>query len=431
MYSMKFDKICKEIKTCRICNSHELKTVIDLGDQFLASIFIKKDAPTVLNQPYPLELVRCSKTDGCGLLQLKHSISPDILYYDYGYRSGINELMRENLSDIAKKAEIMADLHPGDTVLDIGCNDGTLLESYRGSELNKVGFDPAENVAKIAEKKGFHIINDFFSAKTFQRDYQGSKPKVITSIAMFYDLEKPMEFVNNIFEVLAEDGLWVIELSYLPFMLKKRSYDTICHEHLEYYTLRQIEWMLERKNLLVHKIEFNDINGGSFRLFIRKKASGDIQQQDLKKIVKVREDEKKYRYDTEEPYQEFTRAVSELRDRLKNTIEMLNEDGKKIFIYGASTKGNTILQYCGIDERMVIGAAERNSDKWGRKTLGTNIPIISEEQARSENPDYFLVLPWHFIDVFIKRERAFIKNGGKFILPLPDVKIIGEEDIVK
>jgi len=426
---MKKDEICIERNACRICGSPVLTSVINLGQQYLASIFIKDRIPTILQQRYPLELVMCAGENSCGLIQLKHSISSEVLYFDYGYRSGINEQMRANLKNIVEKAEKMADLKVGDIVLDIGCNDGTLLDCYRTVGIDRLGFDPAENVACIAADKGLNVVNDFFSYDAFHRARPGKKAKIVTSIAMFYDLEDPMQFANHVATLLADDGIWIIELSYLPFMIENNSFDTICHEHLEYYTLRQIEWILAKEGLKVYRIEFNEINGGSFRLFIRKPTAGNVPEEDIEMIRRVRTNEKSTEYETEKPYQAFRDAIVKVKDDLTGLLFNLQESGKKVYIYGASTKGNTILQYCGIDHTVIQKAADRNPDKWGRKTLGTKIEIISEEQARSEHPDYFLVLPWHFFEVFKQRERKFLKRGGRFIVPLPEVKIIGKDDL--
>jgi SAM-dependent methyltransferase len=422
------NSVCGSRDTCRICGSSELIPIVNLGEQCVGSLFVKGEVPSFLQESYPLQLVRCSGKDGCGLVQLKHTISPSVLYSHYGYQSGINERMRANLSDIVTKAEKFVELKKGDTILDIGCNDGTLLCFYQNEGLDKLGFDPAQNIAEIAKGKGLNVVNDFFSFEAYTKARPNVKAKVVTSIAMFYDLEEPRKFVHDVASLLADDGVWVIEQSYLPFMLEKNSFDTICHEHLEYYSLKQIEWMLEREDLQIHKIEFNDINGGSFRLFIRQRRFGDIPQTEAVEISRVRENEKALGLETDAPYKAFREASLKVGKDLRDLLIELKESGKSVYLYGASTKGNTILQFCDIDQNLVNKAADRNPDKWGRFTLGTNIPIIAEEQARAENPDYFLVLPWHFFEVFKKREEAFLKRGGKFILPLPEVQIIGQDD---
>lgn len=421
--------ICVTRRTCRVCGSPDLRPVIDLGRQHIASIFVEGEVAEFLSHAYPLEVVRCGAKGKCGLVQLRHSISPDVLYANYGYRSGTNEIMRANLRDIAGQVERLAGLRAGDLVLDIGCNDGTLLESYETHGIDRLGFDPAQNVADSARQKGLDVVNDFFSSRAFQHVRPGCKARVVTSIAMFYDLEDPLQFVHEIAAVLADDGVWAIELSYLPFTLSKNSFDTICHEHLEYYALRQIEWMLDSQSLDVHRIEFNDINGGSFRLYIRKRGLGPAPESLRLQLAAVRKEEDLAGLDTDAPYSEFRERCDKMRGDLRGLLGELQAAGKRVYAYGASTKGNTILQFCGIDNRLVPKAADRNPEKWGRRTLGTNIPIVSEEEARADNPDYFLVLPWHFFDGFVRREEAFLRRGGKFIVPFPRVRVVGVEDL--
>ncbi len=423
------NEICSEICACRICGSSELAPVIDLGDQYLANHFVGDRIPRFMWERYPLQVIRCAEPKGCGLVQIRHSVAPSALYFNYGYLSGINESMRSNLRDIATNTERMAELQPGDTVLDIGCNDGTLLSSYQASGLDRLGIDPAANAVKLAREQGLEVVNDFFSQSSFETARPGGKARAVTSIAMFYDLERPMEFVSGVGSVLADDGVWVIELSYLPFMLRRGSFDTICHEHLEYYALRQIEWMLSRHGMAVHRIELNDVNGGSFRVFIRKDGVGTAAPEDRAYVDRLREEETSMELDSDAPYAAFRESASRIRSELSALLKKLTTDGKKVYVYGASTKGNTILQYCGIDHNVIPYAADRNQEKWGRRTLGTDIPIISEEQARAQRPDYFLVLPWHFMTGFLERERAFLDRGGKFIVPLPQVRVIGKEDL--
>lgn len=418
--------ICKAIENCRICGAAELVPVIDLGEQYIATHFVTGDVPPFLEVRYPLELVRCAGPRGCGLVQLRHSIDPSVLYFDYGYRSGINQSMRDNLADITSKIERLIDLRPGDTVLDIGCNDGTLLCSYLTTGLDKIGIDPSNNVLALARKSGLDVVNDYFSATTYDRFRPDKKARVITSIAMFYDLERPADFVRDVASIMSEDGVWVIELSYLPFMLQKNSFDTICHEHLEYYSLSTLEWLLEREDLAVQNVEFNDINGGSVRLFIQRGSAID-KPDDTVEVARNREEKLALR--DEATFKSFRESVAHIRTKLLRVLNEANERGQSICLYGASTKGNTILQFCGINNDLVAKAADRNPDKWGRHTLGTNIEIISEAQARAERPDYFLVMPWHFFSEFKERERDFLEGGGKFILPLPEVRVVGKEDL--
>lgn len=411
--------------TCRICNS-KLIDVVDLGNQTLGNKFLfpeDKKPPLA-----PLELVRCDgkNNDACGLVQLRHTIPASLLYTEYWYRSGINKTMKKHLSNIAKKAEKIARLKSDDTVLDVGCNDGTLLSSYTTKEIKRIGIDPAKNIVTKIKKYNIKIVNDFFSSSAFYKESK-KKAKIITSIAMFYDLENPNQFVSDIKKILHEDGLWIVELSYLPMMLNLNSFDTICHEHLEYYSLAPIDFMLMNNGLEAVDVEFNYINGGSFRLYIMHKGKKKSSQL----LLQTREKEKKLNLTEELPYDIFRNNIEKIRNELTNLIKSEHDLGKKIFVYGASTKGNTILQFCNLGNNLITSAADRNPEKWGKVTPGTNIPIVSEEEARAAKPDYFLVLPWHFFQEFIIREKKFLESGGKFIIPLPEVKIINKSILEK
>src|SRR5262245_50501551 len=335
--------------------------------------------------------------------------------------------MTENLHEIADQAtETVGGLGPGDLLIDIGCNDGTLLDGYASRDgVTMLGIDPSD-VTRYAVAKGYDVVNDFFSATALAERFPERRARVITSIAMFYDLDNPNEFVADIARCLEPEGIWVSEFSYLPTMLEKSSFDTICHEHLEYYSLTVIERLLAAHGLEVVRAELNDVNGGSIRLFVGRSGrretapSGDLET--------MREREAALGLDTSAPYDEFARRTLGVRDELRRLLQELQAEGSKIHIYGASTKGNTILQFAGIDRDLVAFAADRNPDKWGSETIATHIPIVSEEESRRLEPDYYLVLPWHFLDEFLEREREFLDRGGRFIVPLPNVRVIGERD---
>jgi hypothetical protein len=413
-----------EIKKCRICGNDQLITVIDLGIQALSGRFPTKDDP---DPPHaPLVLVRCDNStnpDACGLVQLKHSVPPPEMYTcGYGYRSGLNKTMSDHLADISSNVQKVVHLEKDDIVLDTGSNDGTLLKSYSRNDIQRIGMDPGGEQYKKYYPDTIRLVSDFFTAANFKSVFPQKKAKIITSIAMFYDLENPMEFVDNIRQILHKDGVWVLEQSYLPTMLEMNAFDTICHEHLEYYAFHQIDWMLRRNNLKVIDTEFNSINGGSFKLYVTHVDSAlSPDTVALDKVVKA---EQNLKLDTEKPYREFCTRIERIKSNLNTLIRTEKAKGKKIFVYGASTKGNVLLQYFNIDSSIITAAADRNPEKWGSRTPGTNIPIISEEKARKQKPDYFLVLPWHFKNEFVERESLFLKDGGKFIFPLPEVEVV-------
>jgi SAM-dependent methyltransferase len=402
--------------------------VLSLGDQYIAGAFAEPGGEQPVARRIPLELVRCDMTrnqEGCGLIQLRHTVPGAILYQSYWYRSGVNQTMTRNLHEIAARAEEMVELHPGDLVIDIGCNDGTLLDGYGASNLKYLGFDPSD-VGRYAVAKGYEVVRDFYSYEQLRLRYVDQQARVITSIAMFYDLEYPRVFVEDVARALADDGVWVIELHYLPTMLEMSQFDAIVHEHLEYYSLAVIERLLGEAGLGVVRAELNDINGGSVRLFIRKAGRFGPEGEDAEKLQRLRIREFEMALDAPEPYEHFAAAAERVRDELASVCRKLVDEGKTIHVYGASTKGNTILQYAGIDSTLVPYAADRNPDKHGSETIGTKIPIISEERSRELKPDYYLALPWHFMDEFLEREREFLERGGKFIVPMPTVRVIPE-----
>lgn len=360
--------------------------------------------------------------EACGLIQTKHTVPGSILYHSYWYRSGINRTMTENLHGIAQAAEELVGLAAGDLVIDIGCNDGTLLDGYRGENIAYLGYDPSD-VSRYAVEKGYDVVNDFFSAGPFRERYADRKAKIVTSIAMFYDLERPRDFVADVAAVLAQKGVWVMELHYLPLMLKMNSFDAIVHEHLEYYSLAVLERLFAEEGLEVVHAEVNDINGGSIRIFIGHHGQLPQSEDRFREVQALRIEEFELALDAPAPYETFRRNAEKVRDDLTALCRGLHGEGKTIHIYGASTKGNTILQYAGIDVSVIPYAADRNPDKWGSETIATRIPIISEEDSRAMKPDYYLALPWHFFDEFLERETEFLARGGRFIVPLPEVRI--------
>ena len=405
------------ISKCRISNSTNLINILSLGEQFLTGVF-----PKNLQDPItkgPLDLVWCPDS---GLLQLKQSYSLDEMYGDnYGYRSSLNNSMVKHLTKKIKTLQKFAKLSDNDIVVDIGSNDATSLKVYEG-KCRKIGIDPTGKKFIKYYTDDLELIPDFFSHSNFLKLSPFKKAKIITSIAMFYDLENPISFVQDIFNCLDDEGIWHFEQSYMPSMLRTNSYDTICHEHLEFYSFTVIKKMLESCNLKIIDVQMNAINGGSFAVTAAKKTANYESNTPL--INWLLNQELEMELDTLKPYQEFANRVQKHRKNLRDLIIALNNDGKKIFGYGASTKGNVLLQYCELTKNEIPYIAEVNEDKFGSFTPGTNIPIISEKEAKAMNPDYFLVLPWHFKDNILQREEAYLENGGKFIFPLPEIEII-------
>lgn len=395
-----------------------METIIALGEQALTGIFPKPSDPPIAAGP--LTLVRCGD---CGLVQLQHSYSLEDLYgAHYGYRSGLNSAMVEHLQRKVQELIAKYPVQPGDLVIDIGANDGTTLGFYP-EEVERVGFDPSAEKFRKYYKPGIKLITDFFAEDTFRKNFGERKAKIITSIAMFYDLEEPQKFVNEVAALLADDGIWHFEQSYLPSMLAANAYDTICHEHLEYYGLAQVRRMLQQAGLKLVDVQLNDVNGGSFAVTAAKESARVATVDEH--VRKILADEERLGLDKAEGYNEFVAFVHRHKTELMELLQRLKAEGKKVLGYGASTKGNVLLQYCGLNTDVLPFIAEVNPDKFGSVTPGTRIPIISEQEAHAMEPGYFLVFPWHFRANIVEREQPFLQRGGKLIFPLPRIEIVG------
>jgi hypothetical protein len=408
----------RAIAGCRASGSTHLVSVLDLGMQSLTGVFPGSAQESVSRGP--LELVLCPES---GLLQLRHSFEPSEMYGEnYGYRSGLNQSMVDHLAHKVRHLERLAHLDNGDVVLDIGSNDGTLLKSYAAPGLQRIGIDPTAGKFREFYPSDVKVVADFFSAAAY-RSVCAKPAKVVTSIAMFYDLEQPIEFCREIASVLAQDGVWHFEQSYMPSMLRLNSYDTICHEHLEYYSLQVVARILAAASLKVVDVTMNNVNGGSFAVTAVHAANRSLRPNHAV-IDWMLGQEDRMGIGTPRPFRDFEERVFRHREDLTRLIRSLTADGKKILGYGASTKGNVVLQFCGLGPADIPAIAEVNTEKFGRVTPGTHIPIISEQEARAMKPDYFLVLPWHFKDGILRREKEYLASGGKFIFPFPEIEIV-------
>jgi hypothetical protein len=393
-------------------------TVLDLGEQALTGVFPVSAEEKVSKGP--LELVWCSS---CTLLQLAHSYEPTEMYGDnYGYRSGLNRSMLLHLARKARGLEAIVGLNPGDVVLDVGSNDGTLLGAYATNSLGRIGIDPT--AARFADYYPLdaQIVADFFTAPKF-REVSDVPARIITSIAMFYDVEDPVAFARDIRDCLAPDGIWHFEQSYMPSMLRSTAYDTVCHEHVEYYSLATVRRILDEAGLVLIDVRFNRVNGGSFAVTAAHRGAGFTPNRVL--IDWFVAQEERIRLDTPGPYRRFEEGVFQHRTDLTQLVKTLRSSGASVMGYGASTKGNVLLQFCGFDPTHVEAIAEVNEDKFGRVTPGSGIPIVPEEEVRARRPDYLLVFPWHFRDGIIEREEEYLRSGGRLIFPLPEIEIVG------
>lgn len=413
--------IINNIENCRLCHSENIEDVISLGEQYITSRFPKYgDFSTPKTS---IDLCHC---EDCGLLQLKQTTFSSELYeYEYGYRSGISNTMRQHFKDYYEEILSKVTINDGDTIVDIGSNDSTLLQQY-SSTLKRIGIDPTGK--QFRQYYGdIELIPNYFTVNNYKNVYGERKCKVVTSISMFYDLPDPVQFAKDIYEILEEDGIWSCEQSYMPSMINTNSIDTICHEHLEYYALMQVKNIADRAQFKIIDVKFNDCNGGSFRVYFAKRGSS-VHFENKKLVDDIINNEIEMGVMSRDIFKTFMTNCDKEVQYLRDFIETIQKNGKKMYVYGASTKGNCLLQYANLGETQMKYAVERNPNKVGKMTC-TGIEIISEETMRDSPPDFMLVLPWHFRKEILERESDFLNNGGQFVFPFPHFEIVSKKPI--
>lgn len=405
--------------------------VTHIGKHYVSD-FIKSDADYEGRDKWSLDLELDKSTGAVRLTEVPPS---NTMWGKYWYRSGINSTMIRELGNVVQEIVSRTRLQDGDIWLDIACNDGTLLQQVP-SNLIKLGIDPADDSFYTEASKHGTIVQDYFSYDAYTRTgYGDKKAKVITTIAMFYDLMDPDSFIKDVISILDDNGVWVLQMSYTPLMIEQLAFDNICHEHAHYYSLSSIKNLFEKYDLKIVDCDLNDVNGGSFRIYVQKNIAdiGSFGTSPLRDVCNFRLNSileyERTHFDLTDVsvWSEFQSQIEALKEQTVTFIKEEKSKGKTICGYGASTKGNTLLQWFGLDHTLIDAIAERSPYKFGLKTIGTNIPILSEEEVRLMNPDYMLVLPWHFISEFVKRESTYLRNGGKFIVPCPRFEIISHK----
>lgn len=407
-----------KITECRICKNKNLETVLDLWMQALTGVF---PMPWQEVEVWPLELVKCSWENCCWLLQLWHNYDMEQLYWDnYGYRSWLNKSMVKHLWTIVDKAKSLVDLKAWDLIIDIASNDWTLLSAYWDNSYNLLWVDPTSK--KFAEYYPAYVnfVSDFFSTEAV-RTKTDKKAKVITSISMFYDLPDPSDFVKQIKETLDDNWIWILEQSYMPTMIDMVSYDTVCHEHLEYYSLKQIKWLVDNVWMKIIDVTLNDINWGSFQVVVSKDITREANNENINKLLNLEEN---WWYNSGVVFEIFKQNIETHKKEVIDFLIKAKTDNKRVIWYWASTKWNVTLQYCGINSDLLPYIAEVNDYKFGRTTPWSIIPIISEKDANEMKPDYFFVLPWHFKKSILEREQEYLNNWWHIVFPLPKLEII-------
>lgn len=404
-----------------------MNKLLTIGSHYVSD-FINSDSVYEHRKKYSLDLILEETT---GAIRLEKDAPDESMWGKYWYRSGINSTMTKELGLIVNEICTRIQYKTGDVWLDIACNDGTLMRQIPDNFI-RVGIDPCDDTFYQESSKYGKVIQDYFSYNAYSK-LDVNKAKVITTIAMFYDLDDPNSFIEDVCKVLDDDGLWVLQMSYTPLMIRQLAFDNICHEHRYYYSLRTIQNLFSKHGLRIVDCDLNDTNGGSFRIYVQKDSAtvSSFATAPLRDVCKFRMDailklEDELNIESKAVWERFQNDIEQLKDQTVRFIEDVVSNGKVVYGYGASTKGNTLLQYFGLDNKLITAIVERSPYKFGLKTIGSNIPIISEDEMRQNMPDYMLVLPWHFINEFVSRENKFLEQGGKFIVPCPRFEIIGK-----
>jgi hypothetical protein len=423
------EKPYKLLQRCKVCSSPALTDVIAIAPQFLSPTFTRDNAEEgeLAKIRVPLTMTLCDRgknPDGCGLLQLREEVEPDLLYRRYFYRSATSETMQNDLREVIADIRSRLAFTAGDIVVDIGANDCTTLGFYP-ADLKRVGFEPARNIDWSGVDKSITIINDYFNAATFRRQFGDAKARAVGCNAMFYDLPDPNGFTAEVKSILAPDGLWCIQLSYLPFMLTNMNFYDICHEHLSYYSLAALQKLMQRNGLVVVDASTNAVNGGSLRAFIAHAENPAMQTSaGCDNLAKLAAAEKELKLEDPRTFRAYFEKIEDLSRRVRGYLDAELKDGKRVFGLGASTKGNVLLQLFGITKEMMPFISERNPEKVGLRTLGTDFELVSEERARELKPSTMLVLPWYFKKEIVTRERGYLEQGGKLLIPMPHAHVV-------
>jgi len=406
------------VKHCRICKSQNLQMVLSLGDQPHCNHFLTEEELRLPEARYPLDCFLCND---CGLLQLGYVVPPEVMFRQYLYISGTTRTLSQHFHQLAGQLVEQFALSPDSLVVDVGSNDGTFLKGFKARRMRVLGVDPAINIAKMANASGIETLCDFFGREAAARILADKgKARMVTAAGVFYHIPDLDDVVRGVRDLLADDGVFVVQANYLVDMLQKNTFDNIYHEHLCYYSLKPLTALFHRFEMEVFDVERHPIHGGSIIVYVRKGETSTPKKR-VDAMLAAERDQGVYSLDT---YRAFVERVEQIKDRLVTMLRDLKAQGKRIAAYGAPAKGNTLLNFCRIGPDVLDYAIEKNDLKVGRYTPGMHIPVVSEEDAGRAPVDYHLVLPWNFLEEFLEKERGFRTNGGKFIVPVPMPYII-------
>jgi len=406
------------INKCRICSNNSVNEILKLEPQYIATTFVTDNENNPMAKiKIPLTLILCKK---CGLVQLKETVRPDLLYKNYFYRTAINDTMKRDLQDVVNYAVENVKTESNDVIVDIGANDCTMVSMYP-DHLKRFGIEPATNIDWSNVNESITIVNDYFSKDIVLKATNYKKAKIISATAMFYDFDDPNVVTKDIKDILHEDGVCVIQVSYLLDTIRDMNFYDVVHEHLEYYSLKSINYLMERNGLKVIDATTNFVNGGSLRVLVTHK---DSRRPKSKRYQEILDEEEKWNLEELDTYVQYEQKIKDIIKKSREFIVNEIENGGTVIGLGASTKGNVLLQICRIGKDLLPYISDRNKEKVGLRTLGTDIEIISEEKARKINPSAMLVIPWNFKEEILSREQNFIQNGGKMLFLMPKPYIV-------
>lgn len=405
-------------ETCRFCGSSAVLRFLKMGNMPLAGGFLRKE-DIAGEKLYPLDVYLCSE---CKLVQLLDVVPREVLFGEYFYMSSTTKTLTRHFKDLAK---LFSDkfLDDGSFVVEIGSNDGVLLSPLKELGIRAVGFEPSRNISKIAAEKGLDVVNDYFTCKTAaEAAKRMGKADLVSASNVFAHIEDLHDVVEGVDEILKENGIFVFEVHYLLDIIQKMQYDTIYHEHLYYHSLTALTSFFREHGMEIFDVQRIPIHEGSIRVFV--KREGDKKHEKTSEVTNLIEIERKAGLDVQGTFVQFGQDVASHRTKLVSMLRKLKAEGKNIIGYGAPGRGNTLLNYCGIGKDILDYVTDESPTRQGKFIPGMHIPIVSPANIVKTKPDIALMLAWSYRKEILEKEKEFVKNGGKFIVPLPEPKII-------
>ncbi|MCA1661994.1 MAG: class I SAM-dependent methyltransferase [Novosphingobium sp.] len=403
---------------CMVCGGSRLVEFIDLGDQPNGNNFLPAEE-VAREISFPLAMMVC---EDCWEVQIAEFPPQDVLFRDHPYLSGVNAPVVAHFEQLAARVVYKLGLQPNDLVIDVGCNDGTLLKMFARQGLRTLGVDPSERPGRIAREQGVTVFKQFWNLPTGRSLAQlGICPEVITATAVFYHVPDLHDFCRGLREVMGPESVFVVQGVNLKDLIERNEFDHFYHEHSCIHSLGPLTKLFAQHGLRIHDVEFSAIHGGSFILYVVREDSARETTPAVAEAIAAERAAGLYELAT---YRDFARRIEANIAELKALLGELKAAGKSVYALGAPVKGSTLLNYARIGPELVALATEVNHLKVGRVTPGTHIPVV-DERSLTDVPDYYLVLAWNFLDFLVGKYDAYLAGGGRFIVAVPEVRIVG------